>query len=178
MNWRARPLTSIEVALNLIASTTTATGLRVTAQLDEDSYPTGIEIDAQHAAALKVNPDDFHGEWNYTIPPQPGVPAVPLQPPGRRSHPRAAHTFDASLATHPVLTGLTIIWAAVLDQRCLPASLIAHLFRIGENQMRALIQQARPLLQRHGHHSEPLPVRLIDPCELARYVMNATSATS
>lgn len=211
MNWRARPLTSFEVALNLIASTTTATGLHVTARLDENSYPTGIEIDAQHAAALKINPDDFHGEWNYTIPPQPGVPPVPLQPPGRRSHPRTAHTFDAALATHPVLTGLTrqaldhlvaeiremvdtlppeqrprhrklavenIIWAAVLDQRGLPASLTARLFRIGENQMRALIQQTRPLLQQHGHHSEPLPVHLIDPCELARYVMSTASTTS
>lgn len=63
-------------------------------------------------------------------------------------------------------------WAAVLDQRGLPASLIAHLFHIGENQMRALIQHTRPLLQQHGHHSEPLPVRLIDPSELARYVMH------
>ncbi|WP_374106731.1 ISAzo13 family transposase [Kitasatospora aureofaciens] len=211
MNWRARPLTSFDVALNLIAATTTATGLRVTARLDSDSYPTGVEIDAQHVAALTVNPDQFHGEWNYTIPPQPGVPTVPLQPPGRRSHPRAAHTFDAALATHPILTGLSrqaldhlvaeirgmldalppkqrprhrklttenIIWATVLDQRGLPCSLTAHLFRIGENQMRTLLQQTRPLLQRQGHQSEPLPVRLIDPCELARYVMHATSMKS
>ncbi|TWG02831.1 DDE family transposase [Streptomyces brevispora] len=208
MNWRARPLTSYEVALNLIASTTTTTGLRVSARLDEGAYPTGIEIDAQHLAALRIDPDDFHGEWNYTIPPQPGAPAVPLQPQGRRAHPRQAHTFDAALATHPVLTGLTrqaldqlvsrvrelidqlapgqrprhrklavenIIWASVLDQRGLPASLIAHLFRVGENQMRTLLQQTRPLLQRHGHHSDPLPVRLIDPSELARYVIHATT---
>ncbi|MFE5587849.1 hypothetical protein [Kitasatospora sp. NPDC056531] len=70
-----------------------------------------------------------------------------------------------------------IVWAAILDQRGLPASLIAHLFHIGENQMRALIQQTRPLLQQHGLHSEPLPVRLIDPSELARYVMHAASTT-
>lgn len=210
MNWRARPLTSFDVALNLIAATTTATGLRVTARLDSDSYPTGVEIDAQHLAALTVNSDQFHGEWNYTVPPQPGVPTVPLQPPGRRSHPRAAHTFDAALTTHPILTGLTrqaldhlvakiremldalprnsgphrkltaenIIWAAVLDQRGLPCSLTAYLFRIGENQMRTLLQQIRPLLQQHGHQSEPLPVRLIDPCGLARYVTHATSTKS
>ncbi|MFE7529817.1 hypothetical protein ACFU7Y_29495 [Kitasatospora sp. NPDC057542] len=79
---------------------------------------------------------------------------------------------------HRKLTVENIIWAAVLDQRGLPASLIAHLFHIGENQMRALIQQTRPLLQQHGHHSEPLPVRLIDPSELARYVMHAASTTS
>jgi hypothetical protein len=144
-------------------------------------------------------------------PPQPGVPAVPLQPPGRRSHPRTAHTFDAALTTHPVLTGITrqdldqlvaeiremvdtlppdqrprhrklaiehIIWAAVLDQRGLPCSLTAHLLHVGENQIRALIQQTRPLLQQHGHRSQPLPVRLIDPSELARYVMHATSTDS
>ncbi|WP_420717234.1 ISAzo13 family transposase [Streptomyces sp. H27-G5] len=210
MNWRARPLTSLDVAVNLIAATTTRTGLTVSARLDEGRYPTGIEIDAQHAAALKINPDAFHGEWNYTIPPQPGVPPVPLEPSGRRAHPRLAHTFDAALATHPVLTGLardaldrlvtevrtlidalppeqrphhrklaveSIIWAAVLDQRGLPCSLTAHLFRIGENQMRALLQQTRLLLQQHGYQAEPLPVRLIDPCELARYVMRTTSTS-
>lgn len=210
MNWRARPLTSFEVALNLIASTTTATGLRVSACLDENTYPTGIEIDAQHAAALTINPDAFHGEWNYTIPPQPGIPAVPAQPPERRARPGVARTFDAALATHPVLTGISrdaldrlvaeiratvdalppsqrprhrklaienIIWATVLDQRGLPCSLIAHLLHVGENQMRTLLIQARPLLQQHGHHAEPLPVRLVDPCELARYVMHATSTT-
>ncbi|MGW7449788.1 ISAzo13 family transposase [Kitasatospora sp. NPDC054795] len=208
MNWRARPLTSYEVALNLIASTTTATGLRVTARLDTGSYPTGIEIGARHVAALTVNHHAFHGDWNYSIPPQPGAPAVPQQPAGRRSHPRAAHTFDTALTTHPALTGLTryeldhltaqirlaidtlppeqrprhrklttenIIWAAVLDQRGLSRSLTAHLFRVGENQIRALIQQALPLLQRHGHHSEPIPARLIDPSDLTRYIMSTTS---
>ncbi len=210
MNWRARPLTSYKVALNLIAATTTSTGLSVNARLDEGTYPIGIEIDAQHAAALTITPDSFHGEWNYTIPPQPGVPAVPLQPPTRRAHPRHAHTFDTAMATHPVLTGMTrhaldqltadvralidqvptgqrprhrklavesMIWAAVLDQRGLPCSLTAHLFRIGENQMRTLIKQVRPLLQQHGHHADPLPVRLVDPSELAAYAMHTTSTT-
>jgi hypothetical protein len=79
---------------------------------------------------------------------------------------------------HRKLAVENIIWAAVLDQRGLPAWLLAHLFHIGEKQMRTLIQQTRPLLQRHGHHSEPLPVRLIDPAELARYVMNATAGAS
>jgi hypothetical protein len=69
----------------------------------------------------------------------------------------------------------SVIWATVLDQRGLPSSLTAHLFRIGENQMRALIKQVRPLLQQHGHQAEPLPIRLIDASELGRYVMHATS---
>ncbi|WP_399476863.1 ISAzo13-like element transposase-related protein [Streptomyces sp. TRM68367] len=94
-------MTSYETALNLTSSTTTRTGLAVTARPDTGSYPTGIEISEQHAAALTLHPEDFHGEWNHTIPPQPGVPDVPLHPPGRRSHPRHAHTFGATLATHP-----------------------------------------------------------------------------
>ncbi|MFF9572657.1 hypothetical protein [Streptomyces sp. NPDC014685] len=77
-----------------------------TARLGTGSYPTGIEISEQHAATLTIRPDDFHGEWNYTIPPQAGTPDVPLHPPGPRSHPRTAHTFGAALATHPLLTGL------------------------------------------------------------------------
>jgi hypothetical protein len=76
---------------------------------------------------------------------------------------------------HRKLTMESIIWAAVLDQRGLPCSLTAHLFRIGENQMRTLIKQVRPLLQQHGHPAEPLPIRLVDPSELAAYVMHATS---
>ncbi|MGY0071945.1 hypothetical protein ACWZEH_35480 (plasmid) [Streptomyces sp. QTS137] len=76
---------------------------------------------------------------------------------------------------HRKLAFENIIWAAVLDQRGLPASLIAHLFRVGENQMRTLLQQTRPLLQQHGHHSDPLPVRPIDPSELARCVMYTTT---
>jgi hypothetical protein len=79
---------------------------------------------------------------------------------------------------HRKLAVESMIWAAVLDQRGLPCSLTAHLFRIGENQMRTLIKQVRPLLQRHGHHAEPLPIRLVDPSELARYVMHTASTTS
>ncbi len=211
MNWRAHPLTSYETALNLIASTTTRTGLSVTARLDTGCYPTGIEISQQHAATLTIRPAGFHGEWNYAIPPQPGIPDVPLHPPGPRSHPRHAHTFGSTLATHPLLTGLerhdldrltvnirdrldalppkqrprhrkltteNIIWAAVLDQRGLSCSLTAYLFRIGENQARALIKQVRPLLEEHGHHPELIPARLIDPSDLVGYVMHATSAAS
>ncbi|MEW2621051.1 hypothetical protein [Streptomyces sp. NPDC048106] len=59
-----------ETVLNLISATTTRTGLTATARLDTGSYPTGIEISEQHAAALTIHPDDFHGEWNHTIPPQ------------------------------------------------------------------------------------------------------------
>jgi transposase len=68
-NWRGRPLESLEVVVNLIASTTTTKGLRVRAALDTDDYPTGIKVDDAMLASLHLIPDKFHGDWNYTIAP-------------------------------------------------------------------------------------------------------------
>jgi len=67
MNWRGKPLTSHEVILNLIASTTTRTGLTVHCELDENSYPTGRKVTDKELAAVNIKRDDFHGEWNYSI---------------------------------------------------------------------------------------------------------------
>jgi Rhodopirellula transposase DDE domain len=72
MNWRGRPLTSHEVVVATIAATTTRTGLRVQAVLDEGTYPTGLRItDRQMRTVLDrhVTPHDFHGDWNYDIHP-------------------------------------------------------------------------------------------------------------
>ncbi len=66
-NWRGRPLTSHEVAVNLIGATTTRKGLRVTAQLDASLYQTSIKVTDEEMAAVPRRPHDFHGEWNYTI---------------------------------------------------------------------------------------------------------------
>ena len=68
-NWRGRPLESHEVIVNLIASTTTTKGLRVRAALDTDAYPTGVKVEDATMAALRLVPDKFHGDWNYTIAP-------------------------------------------------------------------------------------------------------------
>jgi hypothetical protein len=68
-NWRGRPLESLEVVVNLIASTTTTKGLRVRAALDTDVYPTGVKVDDAMMAALNLIPDEFHGDWNYAIAP-------------------------------------------------------------------------------------------------------------
>jgi transposase len=68
-NWRGRPLVSHEVIINSIAATTTDTGLKVYAQLDERDYPQGIEISDAQLAAVNLHRDVFHGEWNYTIKP-------------------------------------------------------------------------------------------------------------
>jgi len=69
-NWRGKPLTSHRVIVNLIAATTTTTGLRVRARLDSHSYPQGVKIPAEDIAALVLRPARFHGDWNYTILPR------------------------------------------------------------------------------------------------------------
>jgi len=53
--------------VNLIAATTTRTGLRVRSQLDTGRYPKGIQVGKQEFATIQLHPDAFHGEWNYTI---------------------------------------------------------------------------------------------------------------
>ncbi len=68
-NWRGKPLVSHEVIVNLIAATTTRTGLRVQSQLDTGTYPKGIKVGKQEFAAIQLRTDTFHGEWNYTITP-------------------------------------------------------------------------------------------------------------
>lgn len=70
MNWRAKPLVSYLVIIQLIASTTTDTGLTVACQLDANAYEKGIKVSDAEMASLNVKPDSFHGEWNYTIAPR------------------------------------------------------------------------------------------------------------
>ena len=75
INWRATPLTSLEVVLELISQTTTKEGLIVTALKDSQTYPTGRKVSDEELAALHLIRDAFHGEWNYTILPQ-ALPAA------------------------------------------------------------------------------------------------------
>ena len=69
LNWRGRPLTTMEVVIGLIASTFTRTGLKVRAEADWKSYPTGIKISDEAMRAIAIERDEFHGEWNYVIKP-------------------------------------------------------------------------------------------------------------
>jgi hypothetical protein len=69
-NWRGQPLIDLQTIVNLIASTTTKTGLRVEAAVDPNVYKTGIKVSDEEMAKLRIMPSDFHGEWNYTIAPQ------------------------------------------------------------------------------------------------------------
>jgi hypothetical protein len=73
-SWRGRPLTSHEVVVQTIAATTTSTGLRVQAVLDENTYPTGSKVTDQEFKAIEehhLRRHDYHGEWNYSIVPAP-----------------------------------------------------------------------------------------------------------
>ena len=69
-NWRARPLVNLEVIVNLIASTTTRTGLIVKAALDTNPYPAKIKVTDEQLGRLRLKRHAFHGEWNYTLSPR------------------------------------------------------------------------------------------------------------
>jgi hypothetical protein len=69
-NWRGRPLVSYAVILNLIASTTTTTGLTVQSYLDTNPYPAGSSVSDAEMDALHIERDAFHPDWNYTIRPR------------------------------------------------------------------------------------------------------------
>ena len=69
MNWRGQPLVSHEVIVQLIANTTTATGLKIRAALDRRRYPPGEKVSKPEWAQLRLTAAPFHGDWNYTIAP-------------------------------------------------------------------------------------------------------------
>jgi hypothetical protein len=67
LNRRGKPLESLEVIVNLIAGTTTGTGLKIYALLDDRQYEKGVEVTDKQIAAVNITKNAFHGEWNYTI---------------------------------------------------------------------------------------------------------------
>ena len=68
-NWRGRPLTSYRTIVELIAATTTESGLTIRSARDRGHYPRGIKITDTELAAVPLTPHHWHGEWNYTISP-------------------------------------------------------------------------------------------------------------
>jgi hypothetical protein len=78
-NWRAKPLVSYRVIVELISATTTNTGLTVRCELDTGQYPSGIVVSDAEMATINIKRAEFHGEWNYTISPN--------------HHPRIARLF-------------------------------------------------------------------------------------
>src|SRR6266700_4029459 len=69
-NWRGKPLVSHQVIVQLIAATTTKTGLKVRCELDQNTYPAGIKVSDAEMKAVNLTRHDFHGEWNYTVNPK------------------------------------------------------------------------------------------------------------
>lgn len=68
-NWRARPLTSYAVVVNLIGHTTTKTGLKVHSELDEKKYPLAKKVTDADMNSINIHRHELHGMWNYTIMP-------------------------------------------------------------------------------------------------------------
>jgi hypothetical protein len=73
MNWRGQPLLSYQVIVNLIAATTTRKGLRVRAAVDDNAYPAGVAVSDAQIASVNLKPERFHGDWNYSVLPEPSV---------------------------------------------------------------------------------------------------------
>jgi hypothetical protein len=69
-NWRGTPLTSRSAVVELIASTTSKTGLKVRCELDTRAYAKGIKVSDDEMATLNITADTFHPEWNYSISPR------------------------------------------------------------------------------------------------------------
>lgn len=108
MNWRGRPLESHEAIVALIAATTTRAGLTVRAELDPGSYPKAVKIDDDQIAALPLDGHDWHGNWNYTLRPEPLAPPPPDRPP--------THEPERPDWAHPALTGMTDSdWAQMIN---------------------------------------------------------------
>jgi hypothetical protein len=100
INWRGRPLTSHEVIVQTIAATTTRTGLRVRAELDTSTYDTGVRIGDAQMDALPLTRHGWHGDWNYTLRPEP-YDQVNTEP-----DPFDQPSPDLAWLCHPALTGL------------------------------------------------------------------------
>ncbi len=67
MNWRGKHLESHEVMINLISKTSTKNGLKAKAGMDLNKYEVGKKIDKTSFNKIPIQPNSFHGEWNYTI---------------------------------------------------------------------------------------------------------------
>ena len=73
-NWRGKPLLTHQVVVQLIANTTTSTGLTVQCRLDENTYAKGVKVSDADMAGLNLTPAEFQGNWNYTIAPRASDP--------------------------------------------------------------------------------------------------------
>lgn len=71
LNWQGEPLVSYETVLNFIRTTTSSSGFRCRAVLDEADYPTRLKVLPEAKAAVRCKPYKLLPQWNYTIYPTP-----------------------------------------------------------------------------------------------------------
>jgi Rhodopirellula transposase DDE domain len=183
LGWRGRPLTSYDVIISTIGAVTTATGLAVTAVLDQGRYPTGIQISDEQIKDIEdraLTRHGFHGEWNYTVLPTPRPAVAPQPQPAPPAADARGQMLDA--LARPELTGMTrgdfdalaaaleIPFAAAREQRL-------HLARGGPRTT-----PARP----HPPTPFPLPARLLAtilrdrlglPIHVLGYLLGVTAGT-
>src|SRR6266446_6219224 len=93
-NWRGRPLTSHQAVVELISATTTSTGLTVTAELDTSEYATGLAYTKKQVDALPIDYHAFHGNWNYTVRPEPHETPIPARKQTTRRRRSKLFIFD------------------------------------------------------------------------------------
>jgi len=78
-NWRGKPLIDTATIVQLIGNTTTTKGLTINARLDERLYEKARKVTDEEFQKIALEPDPFHGEWNYTILPQVPIPVPIMQ---------------------------------------------------------------------------------------------------
>jgi len=190
MNWRGRPLASHQVIVESIAATTTVTGLTVHAELDPGSYPAGLRLTRAQAGALPLTRHDWHGEWNYTLRPEPPAPAPPLPPAGpgtaEWAHPALTGLdpadWDQLITTvhdrlgdpppgrRPSLSLADQTLATVLALRFRPrAAALAQLLAVPAATIQAAQHRIWPLLIQAGYPTELAGPQLKTPADLTAY---------
>lgn len=69
-NWRGRPLTGRAAVVELIAATTTKTGLTIQSALDLKTYKKGIRVSNAEMKRLNIRADTLRPKWNHTVTPR------------------------------------------------------------------------------------------------------------
>jgi hypothetical protein len=70
LNWRGRALATRQIIVNLIGETTTKTGLKIHAALDDGEYPIGRKVADKEMESLNLRRETFQPNWNYSLAPK------------------------------------------------------------------------------------------------------------